>query len=86
MGHYEGDTLIVDTIGLSDRSLIDSFRTPHTAALHVVERYRRIENGRKIEVVVTVEDPGTFTAPWSFMKTLIPAGETITEIALPGEQ
>ncbi len=65
VGHYEGDTLIVDTIGLSDKTFIDHFRTPHTTALHVIERLRMIDDGKTLEVVIRVEDPGTFTSPWS---------------------
>src|SRR5579871_832079 len=38
IGHYEGDTLVVDTIGQNDRTFVDGFRTPHTTQLHVVER------------------------------------------------
>src|SRR6266700_1477741 len=41
IGHYEnGDTLVVDTIGLNDKTYVDNFRTPHTEKLHVVERFR----------------------------------------------
>ena len=40
VGHYEGDTLVVDTIGLNDRTFIDDYLTPHTDKLHVVERFR----------------------------------------------
>ena len=65
VGHYEGDTLVVDTIGLNDKTYIDHFRTPHTTQLHVVERFRMIDAGRTLEVTIRVEDPGTFTAPWS---------------------
>jgi hypothetical protein len=65
VGHYEnGDTLVVDTIGLDDSVPIDRFRTPHTKQLHVVERYRLHNDEKNIEVVVTVEDPGAFTQPW----------------------
>jgi hypothetical protein len=38
VGHYEGDTLVVDTIGFNDRTFVDSYRTPHTDKLHVVDR------------------------------------------------
>ena len=38
VGHYEGDTLVVDTIGLNDKTFIDNYRTPHTEKLHVGER------------------------------------------------
>src|SRR6185295_5029532 len=44
VGHYEGGTLVVDTIGLNDRSFIDNYRTPHTTALHVVERFTLLED------------------------------------------
>jgi hypothetical protein len=43
VGHYEGDTLVVDTIGLSDKAPVDGFETPHTEQLHVVERWRLID-------------------------------------------
>ena len=65
VGHYEGDTLVVDTIGLSPRTYVDNYFTPHTAELHVVERFRMIEGGRTLEVKVHVEDPGAFTMPWN---------------------
>ncbi len=66
IGHYEnGDTLVVDTIGLNTRTFIDSFRTPHTEQLHVVERFRIVDGGKGMEVNVHVEDPGAFTTPWN---------------------
>ncbi len=65
IGHYEGDTLVVDTIGLSPRTYVDNFFTPHTDKLHVVERIRMIEGGRTLEVKVHVEDEGAFTTPWN---------------------
>src|SRR6185312_7736188 len=68
IGHYEGDTLVIDTIGLNDRTFVDSFRTPHTTQLHVVERYRIIEGGKTLEASVHVEDPGAFTTPWNAMQ------------------
>jgi hypothetical protein len=64
IGHYEGDTLVVDTIGLDDRTFIDGFDTPHTKQLHVVERFHLIEEGEVLEANVHVEDPGAFTMPW----------------------
>jgi hypothetical protein len=66
VGHYEnGDTLVVDTIGLNDRTYIDNFRTPHTDRLHVVERFTLAKSGDQMEVTVHVEDPGAFTMPWN---------------------
>ncbi len=65
VGHYEnGDTLVVDTIGLNDRTYIDNYRTPHTERLHVVERWR-LMGPKEIGVTVRVEDDGAFTGPWS---------------------
>ena len=67
VGHYEGDTLVVDTIGMNDKTFVDQFRTPHTEKLHVVERWRMIENGKKLEVEFTIEDQDTFNQPWKAM-------------------
>ena len=65
VGHYEGDTLIVDTVGITTKVPVDFYFTPHTDQLHVVERYHLIDNGRTLEVNFTVDDPGAFTMPWS---------------------
>src|SRR5215470_3964256 len=66
IGHYEnGDTLVVDTIGMNDKSYVDNYLTPHSSALHVVERFKLTEGGKTLEVLVTADDPGAFTAPWS---------------------
>ncbi len=66
VGHYEnGDTLVVDTIGLNDKTFVDNYRTPHTTQLHVVERFKLIDGGETLEVNVRVEDPGAFTMPWN---------------------
>jgi hypothetical protein len=65
VGHYEGDTLVVDTVGFHGKTFVDSYRTPHTDKLHVVERFRLINGGNTLEVAFTVEDPGTFYQPWS---------------------
>jgi hypothetical protein len=65
IGHYEnGDTLVVDTIGLSTKnSYIDNYRTPHTEKLHVVERFTIEPDGKHLVAVVKVDDPDTFNAP-----------------------
>jgi hypothetical protein len=64
VGHYEnGDTLVVDTIAMNDRTYVDNYRTPHTTKLHVVERFKLV--GDTLEVNVRVEDPGAFTMPWN---------------------
>jgi hypothetical protein len=66
VGHYEGgDTLVVDTIGISTRTFVDNYRTPHSDRLHVVERFKLTDGGRMLDVLITVDDPGAFTVPWS---------------------
>ena len=66
VGHYQGSTLVVDTIALLDHplSFVDNYRTPHTDQLHVVERFRLIDEDN-VEVNIYVEDPGAFTTPWN---------------------
>ncbi len=65
VGHYEGDELVVDTIGLNDKTFVDNYRTPHTDQIHVVERFKMIEGGKTLQAIVTVDDPGAFNMPWS---------------------
>ncbi len=64
VGHYEGDTLVVTTIGQNDRTEIDKFGTPHSDHLRVVERYTVDPDGNGMTVEFMVEDPETFTTPW----------------------
>jgi hypothetical protein len=69
VGRYEGDdTMVVDTIGLSTKTFVDNYRTPHTDRLHVVERFKLTGGEQMLEVLITVEDPGAFTMPWSAMQ------------------
>jgi hypothetical protein len=65
VGHYDGDMLVIDTIGLNTKTVVDPYRTPHTEKLHVVERWRMVEGGQALQVVFTVEDPDTYYEPWS---------------------
>ena len=70
VGHYEGaDTLVVDTIALSDKTFVDNYRTPHTTKLHVVERFRLADGGKTLQVAITAEDPGAFNMAWSARQT-----------------
>ena len=65
IGHYDGDTLVVDNVGIDERTWLDGFGTPHSKQLHVVERFRLTDNGSGLEANVRVEDPGAFTTAWS---------------------
>jgi hypothetical protein len=67
VGHWDGDTLVVDVIGFNDKGGLEEYR--HTTALHVVERYRRIAYDR-ISYQATIDDPNVFAAPWTIAGTL----------------
>ncbi len=69
VGHYEGDTLVIDTIGLNDKTWTDRFATPHTEQLHVIERYRLVDDGKTLHAHFFVTDPGAFTTSWSAVMT-----------------
>ncbi|HJT88193.1 MAG TPA: hypothetical protein VJ732_10065, partial [Bryobacteraceae bacterium] len=68
VGHWEGDTLVVDVTGFNDKTEIAGYR--HTKALHVVERYRRPRYDT-VEYEATIEDPKVFAAPWKFGGPLV---------------
>ena len=80
IGWYEGDTLVIDTIGLNTKTFVDSFRTPHTEKLHVVERWRIVEGGHLLQVRIRVEDPDTFEQPWESYVNYRRAQEPFEEI------
>ena len=61
VGHWDGDTLVVDSIGFNDKTEVHGFM--HTQDLHVVEKFKRLENGN-LQYDVTVEDPNVWTGPW----------------------
>jgi hypothetical protein len=65
VGHYDGDTLVIDTIGLNPKTYVDNYRTPHTEKLHVIERWRIVDDGKAMEATVTADDPDTYYRPWS---------------------
>lgn len=64
VGHYDGDTLVVDTVGISENSWLDSQGHPQSEALHLVEHIRAVD-GNSLEVVVTVDDPQAYKKPWT---------------------
>ena len=80
IGRYEnGDTLVVDTIGLTTKTFVDQFRTPHTEKLHVVERWHLVNGGKTIEIEVTIDDPDTFHQSWKGMVRLQRGQQPYTE-------
>jgi hypothetical protein len=63
IGHWEGDTLVVDTVGVKGDTVYDVSAAPHSDKVHEIERIRRI-SPTQIEDVMTIEDPVAFTKPW----------------------
>ena len=78
IGHWEGDALVVETTGFRDMGWIDEEGTPNSSALRLTERFRRLNYGT-LEIEITVNDPKTFTRPWSFKldQRLMPDTELI---------
>jgi hypothetical protein len=63
IGHWEGDTLVVDSVGFNERFYFDRYGSPHTERLHLIERFTRTDlNNMKYEI--TIDDPGAYTATW----------------------
>jgi len=64
VGRFEGDTLVIETIGFNDKFWFDFAGHPHTERLRTIERYRRPEFG-KLLYEVTIDDPGAYTRPFT---------------------
>jgi hypothetical protein len=69
IGRWEGDTLVIDTVGFSERFWMNRDGLPHTSQLHVVERLTRVDF-ENLNYEVTIDDPGAYTAPWTSGFTL----------------
>jgi hypothetical protein len=68
VGRWEGDTLIVDSLGFDDRTWLDQYGDPFTSEMKTEERWRRV--GDNLELVLTVNDPKTYTKPWVSTKII----------------
>jgi len=64
-------TLVIDTIGIDDRTTLNWFGLPHSAALHMVEEYRLMNDGRTLDLQMTLEDPAVLIAPWVVKKRFV---------------
>ena len=62
--HWEGDWLVVDTVGFFEKSWYDFAGTPHTKDMHLTEKFHRVNYG-KLEIDLTVDDPKAYSAPWT---------------------
>lgn len=63
IGKYEADTLVVETVGIKDKGWIDAQGHPHTDALRLTERIRRVDR-ETLEIVMTIDDSKTYARPW----------------------
>jgi hypothetical protein len=64
VGHWDSDTLVVDSAGFNDRTWLDTGGHPHSDALHVTERFRRRDFGH-MDLQIVIDDPKAYTRPWS---------------------
>jgi hypothetical protein len=64
IGHWEGDTLVADTVNFNTRTWLDRVGHPHSDALHVMERIRRINHDHLVDDI-TIDDPKAYTKPWT---------------------
>ena len=79
IGHWDGDTLVVDRVSFNEGIWLDQPAHPHSDKLHVIERYRRPDLGH-LEKEITVEDPGVLAKPWTIKQVAdLAAGEEIRE-------
>jgi len=67
-GKWDGDTLVVDTIGMNDRTWLDAAGHQHGEQLHVTERFTRTDSNT-LRIEATIEDPEYYTKPWTVVTT-----------------
>jgi len=79
IGRWDGDTFVVDTIGLNGVPWLDFSGTPYSDELHIVERYRRLAPDR-LEIQFRFEDPKYYSRPWEVTKTFRPAPEILEHV------
>lgn len=65
---WDGDTLVVDSIGFNDRTWLNDAGVKHSEELHLIERYRLVQGGNVLEVKMTAEDPKTLTKPYTYTR------------------
>jgi len=68
VGHWEGDTMVIDTTGFNDKSRLDTAGHPHSDALHVTQRFTRTD-GTHLAYEVIIDDPKTYTSTWKNTRT-----------------
>ena len=79
IGRWEGETLVVDTIGFNDKSWLSPFMEPHTEEAHLIQRIRRVRDGKFIEIVNTLEDRHALTSAITYSRYYKRIGESLEE-------
>jgi len=87
VGRWEGDTLVINTMGFNDRGWLDARGTPHSTEMRVEERFRRLDYGH-LELKITITDPKTFTQPISFtvVEELLPDTDVLEHYCTENEK
>jgi len=87
VGRWEGDSLVVDAIGITDRSPLDIMGHPHSEAMRITERFRRRDFGH-MDVQITLDDPKTCTRPvtYKFTDKLLPDTDLIESFCTENEK
>ena len=67
VGHWDGNTLVVDTIGFKDGGWMDEYGSPSSDKLHLRERFTKTRAGREIDDEITIDDPVNYTAPFVYL-------------------
>jgi hypothetical protein len=65
VGHWEGNTLVVDTVALNKETLINEAGDPHSDKMHIVEHWSKSADGKVLTDLLTIDDPGAYSKPWS---------------------
>ena len=79
VGHWEGDTLVVDSIGFNDKSWLQTGMEPHSEEAHMIQRIRRIETPPLIEIKWTVEDRQALTSAYTYSRYFKRIGDAMPE-------
>ncbi len=65
VAHWDGDALVIESAGFNDLTVLDDAGMPHSEDLHLTERYELSHDGKYLHALFTIDDPKTFTHPWS---------------------
>ncbi len=87
VGRWEADTLVVDTVGFNNRTWLDTSGHPHSEALHLIERFHRLDFGH-MDLQITLEDPNMYTRPFTikYPQRLLPDTDVLEFVCTENEK